>query len=173
MTVTHTDPAELAYDTLAAMAIEVSAPAHLATLAQQLAFYRDEAARRVREVASDDAAYLAAALRSASAEVGYIYARAAGERIAEVAMIDLNETDYFGAPLSKVELARRKRKATDAAKRLARELLAEPLDPATYDVGQFGEGIAMATDDRAEGYSEVSQAVHDEVERIMAGWEAE
>ena len=166
---TRTDPNELGYAIVAAMAVEVAPPEQMTALAQQLPFYRDNAERRVRAaVPDDDGQYLAEALRAASVEVGYIYARSAGGDVANAAMIDLDETDYFGTtPLSKTELARRMREATSAAKRLVRELLAEPLDPA--DVVPFGEGFHDAIDhrNRYEHESTPSPAVHREIERLL------
>lgn len=170
MTVTRTDPHELGYAIVAAMAVEVAPPEQMTALAQQLAFYRADAERRVRaEVPDDDGQYLAEALRAASVEVGYIYARNAGGDVANAAMIDLDETDYFGAPLSKTELARRKREATNSAKRLVQVLLAEPLDPATADASCFEEGFGDAIEhrNRYEHESTPSPAVHREIERLL------
>lgn len=173
MTATRTDPDELGYDIVAALAVECAPPAHLTTLAQQLAFYRAAASSGVPAAVPDDAGeeYLAEALSAASAEVGYVYAQAAGRSVAGAAMVDTTATDYFGGPLSSAELARLKRAATAEAKRLARAMLAEPLDPTTNDATRFAEGIEMEEADRGEGYSKVSQAVHDEVTRIVTGWE--
>lgn len=172
MTMTHTDPADLGQAIVAALAVECAPPAHLTTLAQQLAFYRAAALDRVHAAVPDDAdaEYRAAALRAAAAEVGYIHAQDAGGCVADKAMIDTTATGYFGGPLSTGELARRKRAATAEAKRMARELLSEPLDPDTNDVVRFGEGVTLAAEDRDEGYSDVSPAVHAEVERLIAAW---
>ena len=172
MTVTRTDPHELGYDIVAAMAVEVACapPEQMTALAQQLPFYRDNAERRVRAaVPDDDGQYLAEALRAASTEVGFIYARSAGDDVANAAMIDLDETDYFGAPLSKTELAHRKRDATNSAKRLVQVLLAEPLDPATTDASWFWEGFDGAIEHRYryEHESTPSPAVHREIERLL------
>lgn len=160
------DPAELADCLISEGPL---APATLTTLAGQLAFYREDAERRAR--AELTGTTLAEVLKLIPLEVGYIHARSAGESVAEAASIDLDAVDYFGAPLSTAELALRKRKATVDAKRLVHRLLAEPLDPSTYDAIRFAEGLSMVPDYLYDDCSPVSQAVYDEVGRIMASWE--
>lgn len=166
MTLTLEEANELAYDLAAAAALE-PAPESLATLAQKIAFHRADVERRARAEFSGE--LLGAVLSHIPHEVGYVYTRGQGSRVAKLAMVDLDATDYFGNPLSKADLARRKREATTAAKRLVRELLAEPVDPA--DVEVFQEGIANEVESRAEGFSDVSPAVYAEVDRISAAWQ--
>ena len=141
------------------------------TLARKLAHYRTEAARRARaEVTSPS--LLADVLELIPTEVGYIYARDAGELVADTATIDTDQTDYFDNPLPRTELAKLKREATAAAKALARELLADPLDD--LDAIRFGEGmdvaVTKAKNDDTRAYSEVSKTVYAAVQRIMDGW---
>lgn len=165
MTLTHIEANELAYD-LAAAAVLDPAPESLATLAQEIAFYRADVERRARAEFSGE--LLGAVLSNIPHEVGYVYTRGEGSRVAAAAMVDLDATDYFGNPLSKTDLARRKREATTAAKCLVRELLVEPVDP--VDVEMFHVGIADEAESRAEGFSDVSPAVYAEVDRISAAW---
>lgn len=167
MTATLTDPAGLTDQLIYTCP---AAPDGL-TLARELAHYRTEATRRAHaEVTSPS--LLAEVLELIPAEVAYIHARPAGERVAETAMIDTDQTDYFDNPLPRTALTKLKREATAAAKALARELLADPLD--YLDAIKFEEGMALAVanakDDTRCAYSEVSKTVYAEVRRIMDSW---
>lgn len=160
------DASDLAYRLAAA---GPPTPERLTTVAQELAFQRADAERRAR--AEYHGELLDAILNRTPHEVGYIHARGAGMIVAGAAIvINLDETDYFGNALPAVEVARRKRAATIEAQRLARTLLADPLD--ADDVAMFLEGMELEVGNRHEGDSDVSPAVYHEVERIVNGWAA-